>query len=140
MAIDRRIGAARRFRGWTAGLLALGLAELAATPAAGAAPGEPPYVDQILRLAEIMGALHHLRPLCGANEPQVWRQKMSALLAAEDPGPEERRRIVDRFNQSYRSLSEIYRTCTPAASEIIDRYLAEGSRISREIVVRYGRP
>lgn len=136
-------GVARIGRMSSAGIRMLALVAVAMVPAIRPAPvraaGEAPYVEQLLRLAEIMGALHHLRPLCGADEPQVWRQKMSALLSAEEPTPDERKRIVDRFNQSYRSLSEIHRACSPAAVEIIDRYLAEGARLSREIVVRYGR-
>jgi uncharacterized protein (TIGR02301 family) len=140
MALGHRADDDTGRRAGAAALLVAAVLAVLPGPAPQAAPGDPPYVDQLMRLAEILGALHHLRPLCGANEAQVWRQKMSALLAAEEPSADERRRVVERFNQSYRSLAEIHRTCTPAASEIIDRYLAEGSRISREIVVRYGRP
>lgn len=104
-----------------------------------AADDAPPYDEQILRLAEILGALHHLRPLCGANETQLWRDKMSALIQAEDPGPERRKRIIERFNRSYRTLSEVHRTCTPAAAEIVKQYLAEGAKLSRDVVARYGR-
>ncbi|MBT9288631.1 TIGR02301 family protein [Prosthecodimorpha staleyi] len=122
-------------------MLAAGLAvsSLAAVPAR-ALPGDPPYAESLMRLAEILGGLHHLRPLCGAPDGQIWRQKMSALIQAQDPTPEDRKRLVERFNQSYRSLAEIHRTCTPAAIEIIDRYLAEGGRLTRDIVSRYGRP
>ena len=104
--------------------LALAAAVVASTPAM-AASGDPPYDEQYMRLAEILGGLHHLRPLCGANEPQVWRDKMNALIAAEDPTPDRRRRLIDKFNRSYRSFAEVYRTCTPGAQEIIERYLAD---------------
>ena len=109
---------------------------LASGPLA-AAPGDPPYDEQYMRLAEILGGLHHLRPLCGANEPQVWRDKMSALIAAEDPPVERRKRLIDRFNRSYRSFSEIYRTCTPAAQDLVERYLVEGARLSEDVLRRY---
>lgn len=123
-----------------AAMLAAALAVAAPARDAAALPGDPPYAESLLRLAEILGALHHLRPLCGANEPQVWRQKMGQLLTAQDPSPDERRRLVERFNQSYRSLAEIHRVCTVSASEIMERYLAEGTQLSRDLVARYGRP
>ncbi|MDR3493738.1 MAG: TIGR02301 family protein [Ancalomicrobiaceae bacterium] len=108
-------------------------------PPAMAAPGDPPYDEQYMRLAEILGGLHHLRPLCGANEPQIWRDKMNALIAAEDPTPDRRRRLIDKFNRSYRSFAEVYRTCTPGAQAIIERYLAEGAKLSEDVLDRYGK-
>ena len=118
--------------------LALAAAIVASAPAM-AASGDPPYDEQYMRLAEILGGLHHLRPLCGANEPQVWRDKMNALIAAEDPAPDRRRRLIDKFNRSYRSFTEVYRTCTPGAQDIIERYLAEGARLSEDVLNRYGK-
>jgi uncharacterized protein (TIGR02301 family) len=111
---------------------------LVLSPAA-AAPGDPPYDADYMRLAQILGGLHHLRPLCGANEPQIWRDKMNALISAENPSPERKKRLIDEFNRSYRTFAEIYRDCTPAAEAIIDQYLAEGARISEDVLSRYGR-
>jgi uncharacterized protein (TIGR02301 family) len=103
-----------------------------------AAEGDPaPFDNDLERLAEILGALHHLRAVCGANEGQKWRNEMQALIDAETPSGERRRKIVARFNRSYRSFQETYRTCTPAADLAIRRYLDEGARISREITARY---
>lgn len=118
-----------------AGLVVLGFAALPAR----AAPGDPPYEPQLQRLSEILGALHYLRPLCGAAEGSVWRDQMEALIAAEQPTPERRGRMVSRFNQGYRSFASVYRSCTPAASFAIERYTEEGARISRDIASRYGR-
>jgi uncharacterized protein (TIGR02301 family) len=99
---------------------------------------EAPYTSDLLRLSELLGALHHLRPLCGAQETRLWRDKMANLLAAENPSAEMRSRMIGRFNRSYRDLSEVYRTCTPAAEAIIARYVTEGERITADIVARYG--
>ena len=136
LGVDRAdwlVGARRGLAG-----LALAAAVVASAPAM-AASGDPPYDEQYMRLAEILGGLHHLRPLCGANEPQVWRDKMNALIAAEDPAPDRRRRLIDKFNRSYRSFTEVYRTCTPGAQDIIERYLAEGARLSEDVLNRYGK-
>jgi uncharacterized protein (TIGR02301 family) len=95
------------------------------------------YDGDLQRLAEIMGALHYLRGVCGANEGQKWRNEMQALIDAEAPDGDRRRKIVASFNRGYRGFQQTYRTCTPAADLAIRRYLDEGARISREITARY---
>ncbi len=105
-----------------------------AQPAAG---GRAPYETDMQRLAEIMGALHYLRDLCGAREGMVWRNEMQALLDAEAPSGERRERLTASFNRGYRGFQQTYRTCTPAADYAIRRYLEEGSKIARDITARY---
>ena len=58
------------------------LAVAAALPAS-AAPDDKPYDDRLLRLSEILGAVHYLRELCGAEEGQQWRERMSELVQSE---------------------------------------------------------
>lgn len=106
---------------------------------AGAAPDDPPYETPLLRLAEILGALHYLRPLCGAAETTTWRDQMEALIAAEAPSPERKAKLVTEFNRGFSGFAAIYRTCTPAAAAAIDRYLAEGTKLTRDVTTRYGR-
>jgi uncharacterized protein (TIGR02301 family) len=99
--------------------------------------GPAPYDRDLQRLAEIMGALHYLRAVCGANEGQLWRNEMQSLIDAEAPAGERRDRIVASFNRGYRGFQQTYRTCTPAAGVAIRRYLDEGARIARDITARY---
>jgi uncharacterized protein (TIGR02301 family) len=96
-----------------------------------------PFDGSLQRLAEIMGSLHYLRGLCGANEGQKWRQELQALIDAEAPSGDRRARMVASFNRGYRGFQQTYRTCTPAADLVIRRYLEEGSRIAREVTARY---
>lgn len=96
-----------------------------------------PFDGDLQRLSEILGALHYLRAVCGANDGPKWRNEMQALIAAEAPSGERRDRLVASFNRGYRGFQETYRTCTPAADLVIRRYLEEGSRIAREITARY---
>lgn len=111
-------------------LVTLGTAPLRAqTPA--------PFDGDLQRLAEILGALHYLRKVCGANEGQKWRNEMQALVDAEAPSGERRSRMIASFNRGYRGFQQTYRTCTPAADYAIRRYLEEGSRIARDITGRY---
>ena len=100
---------------------------------------EPPYEAPLLRLSEILGAVHYLRRLCESDEGSLWRDEMQALIESEAPSPIRRARIVDRFNRGYESFRSVYRTCTPAAALAIDRYMDEGVKIARDITARYGK-
>ncbi len=102
-----------------------------------AADTPAPFDHELQRLAEILGALHYLRALCGAHEGQKWRDQMQRLVDAEAPDGERRKMIIASFNRGYRGFQQTYRTCTPAADLAIRRYLQEGAKISREITARY---
>src|SRR5215211_5762340 len=110
-------------------------------PATSAAPfraqAPAPYDGSLQRLAEIMGALHYLRGICGANEGEKWRNELQALIDAEAPAGERRARMVAAFNRGYRGFQQTYRTCTPAADLVIRRYLEAGSKIARDVTARY---
>src|SRR5690242_21962901 len=66
------------------GAIALWLAA-AALAAGDARATDPPYDAPLVRLAEILGALHYLRPLCGAAETSRWRRQMGARGGAGTP-------------------------------------------------------
>ena len=96
-----------------------------------------PFDGDLQRLAEILGALHYLRPVCGAKDGPRWRNEMQALIDTETPNGERRRKIVASFNRGYRGFQQTYRTCTPAAELAIRRYLDEGAKIARDVTARY---
>jgi uncharacterized protein (TIGR02301 family) len=96
-----------------------------------------PFDPSLQRLAELLGALHYLRGICGSNEGQKWRNEMQALVDAETPSGDRRVRMIASFNRGYRGFQQTYRTCTPAADLVIRRYLEEGSKIAREMTARY---
>jgi uncharacterized protein (TIGR02301 family) len=114
--------------GWGAG---------ATTVTATAAEVTAPFDAGLARLSEILGSLHYLRGLCGANEGAKWRAEMQALLDAEAPSGQRRAQFIAHFNRGYRAYLQTYRTCTPAADLVIRRYLEEGSKIAREVTARY---
>ena len=99
----------------------------------------PPYEDQLLRLSEILGAVHYLRHLCKSDDGDVWGVQMEKLIETEAPDESRRARMVDRFNRGYESYRSVYLACTPAASEASERYLQEGAKIAAEITARYGK-
>ena len=96
-----------------------------------------PFDADLQRLAEILGTLHYLRGICGTNEGAKWRNEMQALVDAETPSGERRARMIAGFNRGYNGFQQTYRTCTPAASVAIRRYIEEGSKISRDLTARY---
>lgn len=103
-------------------------------PAQAASPDTKPYDERLLRLSEILGAVHYLRELCGADEGQVWRQRMGELLQAEGSSALRRARLTRSFNKGYRSYSRTYNTCSPSAQTAINRFLTEGAQIADGLV------
>lgn len=117
----------------------------AAAPGAPARPAAatvnttpPPYEKDLRRISEILGALHYLRPLCGADDGAAWRDKMRDLIDAEGGPADRRERLAGAFNEGYSGFQLTYRTCTPSADLAVRRYLAEGAKLTREIATRHG--
>ena len=96
-----------------------------------------PFDGDLQRLAEILGTLHYLRGICGSNEGLKWRNEMQALIDAETPSGDRRARMVAAFNRGYNGFQQTYRSCTPAATVAIRRYIEEGVKISRDLTARY---
>ncbi|MDQ0391702.1 TIGR02301 family protein [Labrys monachus] len=102
------------------------------------APSAPPYEPQLLRLSELMGALHYLRGLCGFADAPAWRDEMNALMAAQALDEAAKERFAGAFNRGFRTFSETYRTCNEAAGGIIRSYLDQSGAITKELESRYG--
>ncbi|MFY9640020.1 MAG: TIGR02301 family protein [Rhodomicrobium sp.] len=109
-------------------------APAAVPPKIPAEPGDKPYDSQLLRLSEILGTLHYLRELCGANEGQVWREHMRQLVASEGTSALRRAKFVQSFNRGYRDYSRTYRTCTQPALVAIQRFMDQASAIADALV------
>jgi len=93
-----------------------------------------PYDPKLMRLAEILGAIHYLRELCKAEEGQRWRKQMDALIDAEGTSAKRRSRLVRKFNRGYKGYQRTYRTCTRPATLAINRFLKEGAFLSQAII------
>lgn len=99
-----------------------------------AAPENRPYDANLLRLSEILGAVHYLRALCGIDDQLVWRKKMESLLAAEGVTVSRKSKLTKSFNKGYKSFQRTYRVCTPSAKVAIDHFLDEGIEITSKLV------
>jgi uncharacterized protein (TIGR02301 family) len=96
-------------------------------------PDDRPYDNKLLRLAEILGAIHYLRELCGAQEGQVWRDQMQEILRNEATTAVRRAKLVNAFNDGYRGYRRTYRTCTQSATLATTRFSAEGATIAEAL-------
>lgn len=97
-------------------------------------PDSRPYDEKLLQLAEILGAMHFLRELCGANDGMLWRDRMRELIDADGSTAIRRARLTRSFNNGYRSYSRTYATCTPSAQMAIARFLKEGPELADGLV------
>lgn len=124
----------RRHRLAKLALACAAFAACVAPSARAASPDTKPYDERLLRLSEILGAVHYLRELCGADEGQLWRQRMGELLQAEGSTALRKARLTRSFNKGYRSYSRTYNTCSPSAQTAINRFLTEGAQIADSLV------
>lgn len=97
---------------------------------------DPPYQEQMERLAEIMGSLYFLQPLCQPGEDD-WRAQMAELIDLDQPDEDRRQRLAGAFNQGYAAYARLYRLCTVSAAEAMTRLLMEAERTARDIHSRY---
>ncbi len=95
---------------------------------------DKPYDDRLMRLSEILGAVHYLRELCGANEGQAWRERMREIVEAEGSNAMRRARFSRSFNQGYYGYSKTHKICTATAQTAINRFMSEGVQIAEGLV------
>ena len=88
-------------------------------------------MTQLMRLAEILGAIHYLRELCGASEGQVWREQMKEILRNEGTTAVHHAKLVSAFNDGYRGYRRSYRTCTHSATSQPTASAPKGRRSPR---------
>ena len=93
-------------------------------------PDDLPYDAKLLRLAEILGAVHYLRELCGAQEGQLWRDQMKEIVRNEGSTAVRRAKLVNSFNDGYRGYRRTYRTCNSLATIAVTRFSVEGAQIA----------
>jgi uncharacterized protein (TIGR02301 family) len=96
-------------------------------------PDDRPYDNKLMRLAEILGAVHYLRELCGANEGQLWRDEMKEILKNEGTTAVRRAKLVNSFNDGYRGYRRTYRSCTQSATLATARFSTEGAQIAASL-------
>ena len=94
------------------------------------AQDDKPYDERLMRLSEILGAVHYLRELCGNSDGQLWRERMRDIMDGEGSSALRRAKLTRSFNTGYRSYSRTYQSCTPSAQTAIERFLSEGTQLA----------
>lgn len=117
--------------------LSLGLLVALALGTGPAPAVDPPYQPDMERLAEILGSLYFLQPLCSPDDKTDWRAEMGDLIELDQPDDDRRQRLAGAFNSGYAAYARLYRTCTLSAAQARDRLLGEAERTAREIHTRY---
>jgi uncharacterized protein (TIGR02301 family) len=97
---------------------------------------DPPYQPQMERLAEILGSLYFLNPLC-SEATSDWRQELADLVTLDQPDEDRQQRLYGAFNGGYQAFSRLYRSCTPSAEEALTRLLVEAETTARDIHTRF---
>jgi uncharacterized protein (TIGR02301 family) len=97
---------------------------------------DPPYEPQMERLAEILGSLYFLAPLC-SNATDDWRAELAELVTLDQPDEDRQQRLYGAFNTGYAAYSRLYRTCTLSAGEALTRLLIEAETNARNIHARF---
>lgn len=92
--------------------------------------------SDLVRLSEILGAVHHLREVCNSNEGQLWRMKMQELLKLEQPSDELKELMIARFNRTYHQHRLAYPRCTGQARGDIARFLDEGAALTQLLAAK----
>lgn len=92
-----------------------------------------PYDADLMRLTEILGAVHYLRAICGSDDGTRWRDQMQAIINAEGSTTLRRVNLTQRFNKGYRSYQRTYRTCTPSAETAVMRFIEEGAALAQKL-------
>lgn len=122
------------FQTGTAGACAGAFVLIAALILAAASPlRADPVAPKLLRVAEILGSVHHLREICGANEGALWRNKMIDLLEITHATGKERETLIARFNAGFYRASRNYPVCTGRAIRESNALLNEGQQVAAAI-------
>ena len=128
------LSGSRRRAALLGALAALVIGATGPAGAQGTSSDTKPYDDKLMRLSEILGAVHYLRELCGSSDGQKWRDQMRELMDTEGSSALRRAKLTRSFNNGYRSYSRTYNTCSSSAQTAINRFLAEGAEVANGLV------
>lgn len=94
-------------------------------------------IQDLERLAEIIGGAHQIRQLCDSDD-QIWRQQMLALIELEAAGDDRRqRRLIDAFNDGFRDQERRQRRCNAEARRAEAELADQGRRLAEDLRDRY---
>lgn len=91
------------------------------------------YQEQLLKLSNVLGQLHHLRGSCVSSERQLWRDNMMELVRLEAPPAARKNAMVEEFNAAFEASKRHYPACNREATRAAIQRADEGGRLSKAI-------
>jgi len=91
---------------------------------------------ELLQIAGIMGAVHYLHGQCDGTGTQIWRDNMKRLIELEQPVPEVRQTMIERFNAQYEIQRKRFSKCNKKRAKEAARLAAEGEQLTSDMVRR----
>lgn len=89
--------------------------------------------DGIGRLSEILGTIHHLRDICGANDGPLWRNKMIDMINVAELNATQRQVMISHFNDAFYQARTRYPTCTTNAAKRANKLFDEAHRLAARL-------
>ena len=94
----------------------------------------PPTERQLLAdLARTLGESHALRQLCRGATDQYWRERMKALVVAEQPEPQFQDALEAAFNAGYETRQRQFTACSAASRQAESQVSAKGQTLARRL-------
>ena len=95
------------------------------------------YRGQLLRMAEILGGVHHLRGSCDQSEDQAWRERMLRLIEIEQPSQQLRDQMIERFNATYEAQKRRFPNCDNSSAQEAARLAREGQNLALQMARQF---
>lgn len=92
---------------------------------------------QMIKIAEIMGGLHHVRGACYPPEREEWRISFYRMLDLQKPDEFFRKNLVGAFQNSYAEHRARYPACDHRTAERAAKLAERGERLSQKLMIEY---
>ena len=92
---------------------------------------------QMVKIAEIMGGLHHLRGACYPPEREEWRISFYRMLDLQKPDEYFRKNLVGAFQESYAKHRARYPGCDHRTAKRAAKLAERGERLAQELMIEY---
>ncbi|MDO8289896.1 MAG: TIGR02301 family protein [Parvibaculum sp.] len=89
--------------------------------------------DGLTRLSEILGKIHHLRDVCGANDGPLWRNKMIDMINAANLDPDKRQQMIAHFNDAYYDARTVFPKCSGEAAKQANLLFDEAENLAAQL-------
>ncbi|VAV88574.1 hypothetical protein MNBD_ALPHA06-1041 [hydrothermal vent metagenome] len=91
----------------------------------------PPETSQnLLAMADVMGAMHYLNVLCKGKQNQDWRERMVEMLELENPEYYLRAQLISSFNNGFRQQQRMFGVCSERIAAQMQQKSKQGRILS----------